>query len=250
MTGAAASEPRFLVCGEDAIVVEFGDRIDASLNDRVYALAAAIEAAALPAVLELVPTYRSLLVQYDVRAATFGDMSAALRGVMADARPAAGAQPSGRKVFELPVVYGGGDGPDLEDVAEHAGLPAEEVVRIHSGADYRVYMLGFAPGFPYLGGMDERIATPRLATPRVRVPAGSVGIAESQTGVYPMETPGGWRIIGRTPAPLFDPGADPPVAILPGSFIRFVPVSSAQAEEIARRVSEGAYRVPVSERAG
>ena len=121
------------------------------------------------------------------------------------------------------------------------------MIAIHSGTDYRVYMLGFAPGFPYLGGMDERIATPRLASPRIRVPAGSVGIAETQTGVYPQVSPGGWRLIGNTPVSLFDPTADPPVPFLPGSFIRFVPVTEKEAEQVAAQVANGKYKVNMIE---
>ena len=113
------------------------------------------------------------------------------------------------ELHQIPVAYGGELGPDLDTVAGHAGLDVEEVIAIHSGTDYHVFMLGFAPGFPYLGGMDERIACPRLSTPRTRVPAGSVGIAESQTGVYPNESPGGWQLIGRTPIALFRRGCRP-----------------------------------------
>ena len=134
------------------------------------------------------------------------------------------------EIIELPVVYGGEDGPDLETVAEHAGLSTQEVIEIHSGTGYRVYMIGFAPGFPYLGGLDERIACPRLKTPRISVPAGSVGIAESQTGVYPNASPGGWQLIGRTAVKLFDPNVNAanasPSLITPGAEVRFVPVDA------------------------
>jgi KipI family sensor histidine kinase inhibitor len=130
------------------------------------------------------------------------------------------------RIVELPVVYGGEDGPDLESVAEHADLSVQEVIDIHSGVDYRVYMIGFAPGFPYLGGLDQRIATPRLKTPRISVPAGSVGIAESQTGVYPNASPGGWQLIGRTASVLFDVTKSSPSLITPGSKVRFFPVQS------------------------
>ena len=217
----------------------------------MYALARTIEAADNPSVVELVPTYRSLLIQYDAELSTVDEMTAFVNDRLATKSRSAGRQTNGpsdpgpRRIFELPVSYGGEDGQDLDDVASHAGLTAAEVVAIHSGTDYRVYMLGFAPGFPYLGGMDERIAVPRLTTPRLRVPAGSVGIAESQTGVYPLASPGGWRLIGRTPVSLFDPNADPPVPFIPGSFIRFVPVSSEVAASVAEEVAAGTYRVRV-----
>ena len=243
MTTGSPSDPRILICGEDAIVVEFGDDIDPAINDRVYALAAAVENADNASVVELVPTYRSLLVQYDAELSSVAEMTGFLKDLAAATGPGGESGGGPRSVYELPVSYGGEDGQDLEDVARHTGLTAEEVVAIHSGTDYRVYMLGFAPGFPYLGGMDERIATPRLATPRVRVPAGSVGIAESQTGIYPLASPGGWRLIGRTPVSLFDPNADPPVPFLPGSFIRFVPVSAEEAARVADEVAAGTYTV-------
>jgi len=251
VTAGTQAEPRILICGEDALVVEFGDGIDPVTNDRVYALAAAVEAAKDTSVIELIPTYRSLLVHYDLELSSVDDMTGFLNDLIASSTPSTEEHDNTpRRIYELPVAYGGAHGEDLDDVADHAGITADEVIAIHSGTDYRVYMLGFAPGFPYLGGMDERIATPRLASPRVRVPAGSVGIAETQTGVYPMASPGGWRLIGNTPVSLFDPNANPPVPFLPGSFIRFVPVSSEEAETIANQVANGTYRVKMTEQDG
>jgi KipI family sensor histidine kinase inhibitor len=248
VTTGAHQEPRILVCGEDALVVEFGDGIDPLTNDRVYALAAAVEAAVNASVTEMVPTYRSLLIQYDLELSTVEEMTEFLVALIPSADQAGNNETNAsRRIYKLPVSYGGEQGQDLNDVAEHAGMTAEEVIAIHSGTDYRVFMLGFAPGFPYLGGMDERIGTPRLASPRVRVPAGSVGIAETQTGVYPMASPGGWRLIGNTPVSLFEPNANPPVPFLPGSFIRFVPVTAEEAERIAQEVADGTYLVQMTE---
>ena len=248
MTTGAHQEPRILVCGEDALVVEFGDGIDPLTNDRVYALAAAVEAAVNASVTEMVPTYRSLLIQSDLELSTVEEMTEFLVALIPSADQAGNNETNAsRRIYKLPVSYGGEQGQDLNDVAEHAGMTAEEVIAIHSGTDYRVFMLGFAPGFPYLGGMDERIGTPRLASPRVRVPAGSVGIAETQTGVYPMASPGGWRLIGNTPVSLFEPNANPPVPFLPGSFIRFVPVTAEEAERIAQEVADGTYLVQMTE---
>ena len=221
--------PRILAVGDSALWSEFGSEIDPGVNSRVYALAGQIEASHNAAVVELVPTYRSLLVNYNPLVSDYREMSRFLDEAVAGANeiPVSAAQPN---VIELPVVYGGEDGPDLETVAEHAGLSTREVIEIHSGTDYRVYMLGFAPGFPYLGGLDPRIACPRLKTPRTKVPAGSVGIAESQTGVYPNASPGGWQLIGRTAVKLFDHGLaianTSPSLITPGSEVRFVPVDS------------------------
>jgi KipI family sensor histidine kinase inhibitor len=230
---AAASQsakfPRMLPVGDSALLIELGSEIDPDVNSRVYIVADQIEAANNPAVVELVPTYRSLLVHYDALVSSYQEMLSFLDESVSSAKdsPAAAARPD---VIELPVVYGGEDGPDLETVAEHAGLSTRGVIEIHSGTDYRVYMLGFAPGFPYLGGLDPRIACPRLKTPRTKVPAGSVGIAESQTGVYPNASPGGWQLIGRTAVKLFDPSIavanTSPSLITPGSEVRFVPVDN------------------------
>jgi len=145
------------------------------------------------------------------------------------------------RLGEIPTLYGGEYGPDIGAVAQHNGISEAEVISIHSGADYLVYMMGFLPGFPYLGGMSERIATPRLQTPRPSIPAGSVAIAERQTGIYPVESPGGWRIIGRTPVRLFDPGREPPVGIEPGDYLRFVPVDESGYADVQSRTRAGTY---------
>ena len=243
--GQDLSAPKILPVGDAAVLVEFGDSIDPDVNDRVYAYAQSVTAARIEGVQELVPTYRSLLVQYDVHQSSYKDVAARLGELTGiSAGPADTADRQSVHVH-IPVAYGAEFGPDLEDVAGHNGLASQEVIGIHSGTAYRVFMLGFAPGFPYLGGMDERIACPRLQTPRVRVPAGSVGIAESQTGVYPNDSPGGWRIIGRTPVKLFDPEAEPPAAILPGSRVIFEPVSEPEYRSIEDQVEAGDYIIKI-----
>jgi KipI family sensor histidine kinase inhibitor len=146
------------------------------------------------------------------------------------------------RTVEIPVWYGGEAGPDLAGVAAAAGLDEQGVVGLHAGADYVVFMLGFMPGFPYLGGLPARIATPRLATPRTAVPAGSVGIAGAQTGIYPTESPGGWRLVGRTPVRLFDARLSPPALLGPGDHVRFVPVTRSDYGAVAREVETDAYR--------
>ena len=224
--------PRIIPAGDSALLIEFGDSIDYAINAHVYALQRAIEASNInDAVEEFVPSYRSLLVEYDVTKFLHDEM----RGRVAElvehtAAPTTSIVDSDQDAHQIPVTYGGELGPDLETIAKHAGLSVDEVISIHSGADYHVFMLGFAPGFPYLGGMDERIACPRLATPRTLVPAGSVGIAEAQTGVYPNASPGGWQLIGRTPMALFDVNTDPPVAMLPGTKVNFVPITHNEYE--------------------
>jgi len=213
--------PRFLPAGDRALVVEYGDTIDPAINARVRALAAVIALDAHAGVVETVPTYRSLMIHYDPFVLHADALEQLVRD--ADARLSSVALPAPR-VVEVPTVYGGESGPDLDEVAARAGLRAAEVVAIHAGTDYLVYMMGFMPGFPYLGGMSPRIATPRLGTPRTVVPAGSVGIAGAQTGIYPTDSPGGWRLIGRTGATLFDVERTPPALIEAGDHVRFVPV--------------------------
>ncbi len=216
-------EPRLLLAGDSALVVEFGDEISLEVNRKVHALADALGKASLPGLGEAVPTYRSLLIHYDPLRLSCDEVKAFVSEVLQTCEEKLPLKP---RVVEIPVVYGGESGPDIEFVAEHSGLfSVEEVIRLHSGAAYTVYMLGFAPGFAYLGGMPEAIATPRLETPRTLVPAGSVGIAGEQTGIYPIATPGGWRLIGRTPLKLFDPEHDPPTLLKAGDTVRFVPIS-------------------------
>ena len=223
------TEPRFRLSGDRGVLVEFGESIDLNINRHTRLVAYRLEQLQLEGVLEVVPAYCSFLVLY--RAEDI-DPSALQGKILGCAREASGSEPeeSGRSV-EIPVCYGGQYGPDIETVAEKNGLSVEEVVRIHTAAEYPIYMMGFAPGFPYLGGLDERLHTPRLETPRSAVPAGSVGIAGSQTGIYPLTSPGGWRIIGRTPLRLFAPEKEDPVPYYkPGDRLRFVPVSQEEYE--------------------
>ena len=219
--------PRIIPASDSALLIEFGDSIDYTINARVYALQRVIETSDIaPAVEEFIPSYRSLLVEYDSSKFSHAEMHDRVAHLVErNTETTASIIDGDEQIRQIPVAYGGEYGPDLETVADYAGLSVDDVTSIHSGTDYHVFMLGFAPGFPYLGGMDERIACPRLATPRTLVPAGSVGIAESQTGVYPNASPGGWQLIGRTPMALFDVNTDPPVAMLPGNKVNFVPIS-------------------------
>ncbi|AVX21754.1 sensor histidine kinase inhibitor, KipI family [Carboxydocella sporoproducens DSM 16521] len=231
---------RFLPAGDKGVVVEFGNSISKEINKKIRSLMLAIEQAELPGIMELIPTYRSLLVLYEPLAWKYGDLILQLEKIEANLGALKLPEP---QVILLPVVYGGEYGPDLNFVSEHAKLTPEEVIKIHTGTDYLIYMLGFTPGFPYLGGMDERIATPRLQTPRTKIPAGSVGIAGSQTGVYPIESPGGWQIIGRTPVKLFDPAREKPVLLQAGNYVRFYQITPEEYQEIAQLVEKGQYIV-------
>jgi len=215
--------PRVVPAGDSAILIELGSEIAPEISSMVFALTDLVKDAGLNSGLEVLPTYRSVLVYYDPLVSSYVEMFDAVNGALERlVEPVNGN--SSVKIIEIPVVYGGDDGPDLDFVANHAGITEDAVIELHSGTEYRVYMLGFSPGFPYLGGLDERIAAPRLKTPRVLVPAGSVGIAESQTGVYPDAGPGGWRIIGRTSVPLFDVNSSTPSLITPATKVRFIPV--------------------------
>lgn len=216
----ARAYPRCLAAGDQAVLVELGDTISPALNLQVRRLCAAVQRAAIPGVIDLHPAYASVLIRFDPlrlrRPALLQLLTRALAELdVVELQPA-------RRV-ELPVCYGGPAGPDLEHVAAHSGLSPAGVVELHSAASYLVYFLGFAPGFAYLGGLPAALQTPRLETPRPLVPAGSVGIAGRQTGVYPLAIPGGWRLIGRTSRVLFDPLRTPSALLQPGDEVRFVP---------------------------
>lgn len=205
--------------GDAALLVELGNSLDVSVNARVHALARRMKSAR--GVRGVIPGYTTLLVEFDPETLGEDELTDEIRTALGEEQDVGNAE---RRVVEIPVRYGGEFGPDLEFVARQNGLTTDEVVRIHTATVYQVFMLGFAPGFPYLGILDERIAAPRLESPRKRVPAGSVGIAGRQTGIYPRESPGGWRLIGRTEVRLFDPRAEPPTLLRAGDGVRFVGV--------------------------
>ncbi|OKL40380.1 5-oxoprolinase subunit PxpB [Pontibacter flavimaris] len=223
--------PPLLLCpvGDNAVALLFGETISADIHRRILAVAQALEQQPFDGLVESVPAFTSLTVYYDPwvlsRQGTLDAYSEAVRLLGNLVEQAQEMQPEPARVVELPVVYGGTFGPDLEEVAAHAGLSAEEVIQIHSNGSYQVYMIGFAPGFSYLGGMDERLVAPRKAKPREKVPAGSVGIAGTQTGVYSVSTPGGWQLIGRTPLQLFNPNRKTPSLLQAGDRVRFVPIT-------------------------
>jgi inhibitor of KinA len=203
-----------------SLLVSFGDEISMEAHGQVRALVRALRESSA-GILNLHPAFASVLIDFDPRRHSHQEMEALVRERMAEPTEAAGWE---TRTVEIPVSYGGEYGPDLEAVAGHTGLTPARVVELHASASYLVYFLGFSPGFPYLGGLPAELATPRLATPRKRVPAGSVAIGGSQTGIYPMESPGGWRIIGRTTLRLFDPQADPPALLRMGDYVRFTPI--------------------------
>lgn len=230
---ATVARPRIEPFGDAALLVTFGSTVDARLAARAQNAAAAFDAAraAHPALGRAVPAHASVLVPFDPLGLTLAEATAAVSHALGSAghppldQDHTEATGGSAVAIEIPVRYGGAEGPDLEAVAELHGIRPAEVVELHAAALYRVLFLGFAPGFAYLGGLAPALVTPRRASPRERVPAGSVGIAGEQTGVYPLAMPGGWQLIGRTDALLFDPSRDPPALLRPGATVRFVPVS-------------------------
>ncbi len=216
--------------GDAALVVRFGQQIAPEVHIQVRALAASLDANPFAGLVEYVPAYTTVTVYYDPWMVSSGGTHHHAYDKVADilqklCEKLDAAHTMVPDVVEIPVCYGGAYGPDLEYVASYQQIAAQEVIALHTSAVYTVYMLGFAPGFPYLGGMPKRIATPRRDTPRQYVPAGSVGIAGAQTGIYPMETPGGWQLIGQTYVSLFDPIRNPPALLKAGDQVRFVAVS-------------------------
>jgi inhibitor of KinA len=223
-----SSPYRIVPAGDSALIVEFEERIDPGVNARTIACADAIQAAAIGGVLDVVPTYRSVAVYFDPLHTDSEALMACLEHEAARLPPA---ESAARPAVRIPVCYGGDLGPDLPGVAAFAGLSEPEVVRLHAAGIYRVFMLGFVPGFAYLGILDQRIAMPRHATPRVRVPSGSVGIAGVQTGVYSAETPGGWQLVGRTPLKPFDPARAQPFLLKAGDAVQFYSIDRAEYDQ-------------------
>jgi inhibitor of KinA len=212
---------RIVSSGDSTVVVEFEARIDPAVNVRSIRLADAVRVSGLAGIRDVVPTFCSVAIFFDPLRTSYQPLVEWLErqaGVPANSIADLPAP------IEVPVCYGGDLGPDLSSVAARANVSPEEVAAIHASVTYRVFMLGFAPGFAYLGILDERIRVPRHATPRIRVPRGAVGIADAQTGIYPMDTPGGWQIIGRTPVRPFDVSRKEPFLFKPGDAVRFVPI--------------------------
>jgi len=223
--------PRILPAGDQAILVEFGAEINSVLNQRVHAVARNLTAGKIPGIGETISSYCSLLIYYDPFVLSFAQVSFWVRDLLG--REVAIEEPS-PTVKEIPVLYGGAAGPDLPFVAKHNNLPIEEVAEVHSRETYRVYVVGFSPGFAAMGTVPEKIQAPRLSSPRTKVPAGSVGIGGMQTGIYAVESPGGWQLIGRTPLKLFDLHRRPPSFFQAGDYARFYPIGENEFHRIAR----------------
>lgn len=232
------SYPQIKITGDTSLAVVFGNEISIDINTQIRAFDELLAEEQIDGVYETVPTYCSLTVHYAPEKIRYEALAEKLQALLAVAHKA---QKMNTLVIEIPVVYGGEYGPDLETVAAHNGMSVDDVVRIHSSAEYLIYMLGFTPGFSYMGGMDESIATPRLKTPRVLIPAGSVGIAGKQTGIYPIDSPGGWQLIGRTPVKLYDAHRDTPILLDAGMHVKFIPIDEAEYARIETRIAQGRY---------
>lgn len=226
--------------GDQGLRVQLGDSITKETNERIRSLSWFLEKEKIRGVIEWIPTYTTVSILYEPYLITYEKLKRQIEHLR-DKIENVTLPPA--KVFQIPVLYGGEVGPDLERVGEHNKLETNEVIRIHTSTDYLIYMIGFSPGFPYLGGMSEKIATPRLTSPRLKIPAGSVGIAGAQTGVYSMETPGGWQIIGKTPVKLYDPLREDPILLQAGNYIRFVEVEEKEYKEIEEQIKIGNYQV-------
>src|SRR5262245_23306451 len=225
-------ETKFLSCGDTALCVEFGDSIDRRVSALVLALARRVEAEKIPGVVELVPTFRSLMVHYDPSVLPQAALKAKLTPLLLDLRPAEGSS----RLWRIPGCYDPSISPDLAEVADRTRLTPKQVAERHSAITYHVYMVGFLPGYPYMGDLPPELALPRRENPRTKVPAGSIAIATTQTAVYALESPGGWHLIGRTPVPLWDLRRDPPVLLSPGDKVLFQPVSLREHDLLLARV--------------
>lgn len=241
MSAATASAPSAIVfeaLADDAWLLRLGDAIDDAVNARVHRLAARLRAQAPPWLRDLVPAYASLALFFDESAIDALAVKSWLTAQCAQPDDYANDTQATRRIVEIPVAYGGDYGPDLGSAAAELGLSAHELIARHSGGDYTVAMIGFAPGFPYLSGLDPALALPRLATPRTDVAAGSVAIGGAQTGIYPRPGPGGWRLLGRTPLALFDVSREQPSLLQPGDRVRFVAIDAAEFAEPTRRPAQ------------
>jgi inhibitor of KinA len=224
--------PRFATLGDRALVVHLGDQIDTPTFQAIRALSRQLEGTPPTGMMEFLPAFTTVAIYYDPVRTSESELTSSISELVN--RLDLSRDPPSR-VVEIPVCYGGEFGSDLEFVAGNAKLTPRQVVEIHAAADYLVHMIGFAPGFPYLGGMSAKIAAPRRSSPRLKIPAGSVGIAGDQTGIYPLETPGGWQIIGRTPLALFRPQQDPPALLQAGDIVRFRPIAPDQFRQLAEQ---------------
>lgn len=219
--------------GDSAIVIQLGNEISESTQQHISSICSFLEDYSFEGFVEYVPAFTTITIFYDPLVTDYETVQSLLVEMLQEIME--GIEENEAPIVEIPVLYGGTQGPDLSYVAVHAGISEAEVIILHTAGEYLVYMIGFAPGFPYLGGLNEKIAVPRKEIPRGKIAAGAVGIAGTQTGIYPIETPGGWQIIGQTPLKLFDVERQPPALLRAGNKLRFVAISAAEFEKIKRQ---------------
>jgi KipI family sensor histidine kinase inhibitor len=235
MQNGLFKKPLFRIAGDRGLLVEYGDVIDPDVNNKVRSMAIIMEKESSKSVIETIPTYRSMLIIYDPAITNPTKLE---KEILALEERISQIKIPPPDTVEIPVCYGGEFGPDIQFVADHNSITKDDVIRIHSGAEYQIYMIGFTPGFPFLGGLPKELHTPRLETPRSFVPERSVGIANNQTGIYPLASPGGWQLIGKTPLRLFAPEHSNPFIYKVGDRIKFKPISAEDYYSLAGEVKK------------
>ena len=225
-------KPRFFLAGDRGLLAEFGASIDPKINQKVRQIFLSLEKTPIDGVVEIIPTYRSILIFYNP---SLSNPERLKQEILDRENSLDKWEIPPPETIEIPVCYGDNFGPDLAFVAQHNNLTPEEVIQIHTSGTYLIYMLGFTPGFPFLGGLSEKLFTPRLENPRQLVPAGSVGIANNQTGIYSIDSPGGWQLIGKTPIKLYDPTGAPPILLKAGNYLKFKQISRKEFLKLASR---------------
>ena len=240
---------RYAPYGDNGIVVEAGNEISVDTHCKIKGLLNVIEAnkELLEGIEEVIPTYTTLLILYYPLITNYTEL---LNNIMKLEESITTTEKAPMEMVNIPVLYGGEMGPDLLKVAEHNNMSVDEVISIHTSGEYLIYMLGFTPGFPYLGGMSEKISTPRLEVPREKIKAGSVGIAGNQTGIYPIDSPGGWQLIGRTPVKLFDPHRNPAVLLKAGQCIKFEAIDENEFHRIKEAIEKNSYSLKITNKKG
>ncbi len=222
----------FRLLGDRGLLVEFGGEISKEINYKVRRMHLGIRHASIEGIIETIPTYRSLLIVYNPLIIPLEKLKKEIKVIEMESMDISLPEP---RLIKIPVLYGGSYGPDLEFVANYHHISQDEVIHLHCSTTYLVYMIGFMPGFPYMGELPEKLITPRLKTPRISVPKGSVGIAQRQTGIYPMDSPGGWQILGRTPVELFDPNQEPPSLLQMGDLVQFYQISEKEFMDLTEK---------------
>lgn len=233
----------YLIAGDSAMIVKFGDEINPFLNARVVSLFTTLQEKKKKGVTDLIPTFSSLFISYDPRIIFFEELK---EHVSKLAKITSLQKMKKKKIIEIPVCYGNSFGPDIQNVMERSGLSQEEVIQLHTKPDYLIYMLGFLPGFAYLGNLDSRLVTPRLPSPRIKIVAGSVGIGGSQTGIYPLDSPGGWQIIGRTPLKPFDAERKNSILYKAGDYIRFQSITPDEYRKTEELIKNNKYNYKIT----